>query len=123
MDIQLFIESVVKKDEVGMRKFLDKDLRVRWHNTNEEFTLEEYIKVNCLYPGNWLSEVKTVIPTNEGWVAITKIYSEDKKVEVYQISIVKIKDNKILELDEYYSENGIPPQWRMDMSIGNKINE
>ncbi len=122
MDIQAFIKSVVQKDEVGMREFLDKNLRVRWHNTNEEFTLEEYLHVNCSYPGNWFGEVKMITPTNEGCVAVVQIYSEDKKIKVHQISIIKLKNDKIIELDEYYSEDGIAPQWRLDMNVGSKIN-
>ncbi len=122
MDIQAFITAVVQKDESAMRIFLDENLRVRWHNTNEEFTLEEYLNVNCSYPGNWLGEIKTIMPTNEGCVAVVQIYSEDKKIKIHQISIVKIKDNKITELDEYYSEDGIAPQWRLDMNVGSEIN-
>ncbi len=123
MDISAFITTVVQKDREGMKKFLDKDLQVRWHNTNEKFTLEEYLEVNCSYPGNWLGEVKSLIPTNKGCVVVAKISSEDKKSQFHQVSIIEIKDDKIIALDEYYSEDGPAPQWRLDKNIGNKINE
>ncbi len=121
MDIQEFITAVVDKNENEMRGFLADELIVRWHNTNEQFTLEEYLKVNCSYPGNWLGEVKTIIPTSEGCVAVVQISSEDGSVKVHQISVIKITDEKIVALDEYYSEDGSIPQWRLDMNIGNLI--
>ncbi len=123
MDIKAFISAVVNKNENEMRNFLADELIVRWHNTNEEFTLEEYLQVNCSYPGNWLGKVDTIIPTSEGCVAIVKISSEDEKVKVHQISVIKIKDEQIIKLDEYYSEDGLVPQWRLDLNIGSLINE
>lgn len=63
------------------------------------------------------------MPTSKGCVAIVTIYSEDKKVQFHQISIIKIADDKIIELDEYYSEDGLAPQWRLDMNIGSKIDK
>lgn len=121
MDVQKFITAVVEKDEVNMRSFLDEKLTVRWHNTNEEFNLEEYIKVNCSYPGNWLGDVKEIIETSQGFVIIVQISSEDQKVKVHQISNIKVKNDKIVSLDEYYSEDGIAPQWRLDLNVGRKI--
>ncbi len=121
MDIQAFIIAVVDKKENQMRRFLADELIVRWHNTNEQFNLEEYLKVNCSYPGNWLGKVEAIIPTSEGCVAVVQISSEDESVKVHQISVMKIMNEKIVALDEYYSEDGSIPQWRLDMNIGSLI--
>ncbi len=121
MDIQAFISAVVTKNESEMRKFLADEVIVRWHNTNEEFTLEEYLQANCAYPGDWVGNVERIIPTDDGCVAIIKILSSDALVQFHQISVVTMQDEKIVALDEYYSEDGVAPQWRLDMNIGRVI--
>ncbi len=121
MNIQAFITAVVTKNESEMRKFLADEVIVRWHNTNEEFTLEEYLQANCAYPGDWVGNVERIIPTDDGCVAIIKILSNDALVQFHQISVVTMQDEKIVALDEYYSEDGVAPQWRLDMNIGNAI--
>ncbi len=121
MDIQAFLVAMVAQNESEMRKFLDDELVVRWHNTNEQFNLEEYLKVNCTYPGKWVGDVKTILPVSEGYVVVIQISSEDRSIQMHQISIVKIRDEKIISLDEYYSEDGMAPKWRVDMNIGSTI--
>lgn len=33
-----------------------------------------------------------------------------------------MRDNKITEMDEYYADDGIAPQWRVDKHLGTSIN-
>jgi len=51
-------------------------------------------------------------------------YDEENKEYILDITaerILKILDDKIIELDEYWGDNGVPPKWRIDMNIGSKI--
>jgi len=34
---------------------------------------------------------------------------------------LRIKDNKIISMDEYYGDDGLPPQWRAEKNIGISI--
>ena len=53
MDIDRFFKTVLSQNAEELRKYFQKNAVIKWHCTNEFFTLEEYIKANCEYPGNW----------------------------------------------------------------------
>ncbi|EIK81944.1 hypothetical protein CGSMWGv1400E_01445 [Gardnerella vaginalis 1400E] len=33
---------------------------IRWHCTNEKFSAQEYIDVNCNYPGDWDGAIERI---------------------------------------------------------------
>ncbi|EEV19128.1 hypothetical protein TREVI0001_0232 [Treponema vincentii ATCC 35580] len=37
------------------------------------------------------------------------------------VSFIKIKDDKIISMDEYWGDDGAPPQWRLEKQLGTKI--
>lgn len=45
MDIDRFFKTVLSQNEEELRNFFKKNAVIKWHCTNEFFTLEEYIKV------------------------------------------------------------------------------
>ena len=53
MDIHKFWEVVLHQDADAIREYFYPDAYVNWHNTNEHFTVEEFIRANCEYPGEW----------------------------------------------------------------------
>lgn len=53
MNIHQYWADCLKQNEEGMRSYFHKDAIIRWHNTNEGFTLDEFIIANCEYPGKW----------------------------------------------------------------------
>ena len=40
MNIEAFLKSVVGQNEKEMRRFFHKTAIIKWHNTNEKFTLD-----------------------------------------------------------------------------------
>ena len=52
MDIDRFFKTVLSQNAEELRKYFQKNAVIKWHCTNEVFTLDEYIKANCEYPGN-----------------------------------------------------------------------
>ena len=54
-------------------------------------------------------------------ILVAFISSKTKNISFYVTSFLKILDDKIIELDEYWGDNGVPPKWRIDMNIGSKI--
>ena len=121
MDIEVFLKSVVSQNETEMRKFFHKTATIKWHNTNEKFTLDEYIKVNCEYPDEWESKIEKYEKVGNLVILVALISSKTKNISFYVTSFLKILDDKIIELDEYWGDNGVPPKWRIDMNIGSKI--
>lgn len=57
MDIRSFWEAALKQDAKRLREFFASDAYINWHCTNEHFTVEEYIRANCEYPGEWDGEI------------------------------------------------------------------
>ena len=118
-DVSGFISAVVKQDADALRNFFTSDALVFWHDSNEQFTVPEYIRANCEYPGSWDGKIQRVEKTDAGLVIVTRIFSEEQSLHV--TAFLKLENGRISRLDEYYSDCGEVPQWRQNMKIGKKI--
>lgn len=104
-----------------LRGFFAEGAEVLWPNTNERFSVEEYLRANCEYPGKWHGKIERMLDTAEGSVTVTRVWSEEFSVRA--ISFFWWQGEKILRLEEYWSDDGAPPEWRRKMQIGQKITE
>ena len=82
----------------------------------------EYIIANCEYPGEWDGVIERIEMVNDLIITVTQIYPKDKSVSFHVTSFIRMRDNKITEMDEYYADDGIAPQWRVDKHLGTSIN-
>lgn len=121
MNIREFWDAVLRQDADAIRKYFHSDAWVNWHNTNEHFTLEEFIRANCEYPGDWNGRVEKVITTATHMITATHVFTKDGKLSFHVASFIRITDGKITSIDEYWGNDGAPPQWRQDKHIGSKI--
>jgi hypothetical protein len=119
--IRQFLHDVVTQNADALKQYFAADARVLWHNTNEQFTAEEYILVNCEYPGNWLGEVERVEHCGDMSVSVARVWSIDDGVSFHVTSFFDFHNGKIHTLAEYWSEDGDAPQWRLDKHIGTPI--
>ena len=46
MDIQCFWKDVLRQDRAALREYFTPDAVIRWHCSNEQFTVEEYIRAD-----------------------------------------------------------------------------
>lgn len=53
MDINEFWDAVLRQDAKKLKTFFSDTAYINWHCTNEHFTVNEYIRANCEYPGDW----------------------------------------------------------------------
>ena len=95
--------------------------RCNWHCSNEHFTVEEFIRANCEYPGDWDGEVEKTVMTDDMIITATRVYPKDRSASFHVTSFIKLKDDKIVAMDEYWADDGEAPKWRQDMKIGRKI--
>lgn len=123
MDLYGYWEATLNQEANVMRQFFHKDAYINWHNTNEHFTVEEYIRANCEYPGQWAGKVQRVEQICDLYITVTHVYALDQKVSFHVTSFIKRKDDKIVSVDEYWGEDGTAPQWRLDKNIGTPIIE
>jgi hypothetical protein len=121
IDVNAFWKDVLVQDREKLSAYFCEDARIRWHCTNEEFTLNEYIRANCEYPGDWDGTVERVVYAGQLIITVVKVYLKDASASFHVTSFAEVKDGKILALDEYWADDGEAPQWRQAMKIGNAI--
>ena len=120
-EIREFWEAIVHQKETEIRKYFNKTAIIRQPNTNEEFSLEEFIEANCKYPGKWDGEIERIEKIEDLIITITRVFNIENTISFRVISFINIKDNKIISMDEYWSKDGEAPKWRLDMKLGKKI--
>ena len=121
MDIDRFFKTVLSQNAEELRKFFQKNAVIKWHCTNEVFTLDEYIKANCEYPGNWNGEIERIEENANTIILACRVFPRDNSESFHVVSFIHLKDDLIIGMDEYWSDDGIAPEWRKKMKIGKRI--
>lgn len=121
MDIQEYWKATLRQDASTMKNYFDSDAYIRWHNTNEQFTVDEFIQANCEYPYTWDGNIERVQTIDDVIITVVHVFSIDQPISVHVTSFIRIKNDKIMSIDEYWGDDGIAPQWRLDKKIGKPI--
>lgn len=121
MDMKEFIASVLRQDAAAMRTYFRPDADINWHNTNEHFTVEEYLRANCEYPGDWTGEIERVVYAQNTIAAAIHVTSTDHTISCHCTSFIQLDGDKIARMDEYWGDDGDVPQWRKEKQIGTPI--
>ena len=121
MNVYDFWKAVLVQDEQELRKYFHKDAYINWHCTNEHFTVDEFIIANCEYPGEWDGEVERLEEMGELIITVTRVYPTDRTASFHVTSFIKMKEDKIASVDEYWADDDDAPQWRLDKKIGRRI--
>lgn len=118
MDIAQYWDAVLKQDAEAMKNFFHPEAYIRWHNTNEQFTMDEFIQVNCEYPGQWDGEIEKIYYIEELIITVTHVFDYQQSLSFHVVSFIQLKEEKIIFIDEYWGDDGKAPQWRLDKHIG-----
>lgn len=121
MDIENFWRDVLAQDAEAIRSYFLEDAYVNWHCTNEHFTVEEYIRANCEYPGEWDGEIERREMLEDLIITATRVWTKDGSMSFHVVSFLKVTDGKIAAMDEYWGDDGEPPAWRQEKQIGGSI--
>ena len=119
--IKEFWKDIVQQKPDEIRSYFKETAVIRWHNTNEEFTLEEFIRANSEYPRNWDCKVERIEEIEDLIITVTKVFSTDSYISVHATSFLRMEDGKIASMDEYWGDDGETPKWRLDMEIEKRI--
>ena len=120
-DVVSFWRSVVNQERTRLEDYFLPDAAIRWHTTNEQFSVGEFIRVNCDYPGQWRGEVGRVERADGTIVTVVRVFAADDSVSFHVVSFIRLLGERIAELDEYWSEDGEPPGWRKELCPGDRI--
>lgn len=92
---------------------------INWHNTNECFCVEEFVRANSEYPGDWTINIERLVEASDTVISVVKVKNGD--VSFHATSFFTFDGGKIKMLDEYWGDDGKAPQWRIDKKIGKPI--
>ena len=123
LNIKEFWDAVLRQDADAIREYFHPTAFVNWHNTNEHFAVEEFIRANCEYPGQWDGEVERIITTETHIITAVHVYSKNGSVSFHATSFIRVVDGKIASIVEYWGDDGPAPRWRQEKHIGSKIKE
>lgn len=118
MNIDAFWRAVLKQDSSLLETFFVPEGHVNWHCTNEHFSVSEFIRANCEYPGRWDGELERVERLGDLLITVVHVHSLEQPLSFHVASFIQLKDDLIFSIDEYWSDDGPAPQWRRDKHIG-----
>ena len=118
MNLEAFFQAVWKQNAQALHKFFAPDAYINWPCTNEHFTVDEFIRANCEYPGEWDGQIERVETLGNLIVAAARVYTKDQSASFHSVSFIRIHEGKVVSMDEYWGDDGPAPQWRLDKHIG-----
>lgn len=121
MDVYDFWEAVLQQDAEKMRTYFKENAYVNWHCTNEHFSVEEYIRANCEYPGAWDGRIERIETAGDLTIVVVRVFTCDKALSFHVVSFMHMEEGLISSLDEYWGDDGPTPQWRREKKIGSVI--
>lgn len=121
MDINTLWNDIINQNRDALPSYFRDDAVIRWHCTNEQFTVDEYIKVNCDYPGKWQGEIERIEESDSKIILVGRVQSFDKTVSCHVTSFIQLLNGKICKMDEYWADDGEVPNWRKELGIGKAI--
>ena len=114
-------KDIIEQNPKKLKRYFNSNAIINWHNTNESFTVEEYIIANCEYPGNWCGEVEKLEVIGDLAISVTRVWLSDNSSSFHATSFIRFSGEKIISIDEYWGDDTNPPQWRVDKKIGKPI--
>jgi len=120
-EIEKFFHAVIVQDECRLRSFFHPEAWVEWPCTNEHFTVEEYIRANCEYPGNWSGRIEKCEGTVDGCIIAAKVWPKNESASFHAVSFIRLLNDRIISMVEYWADDGSAPEWRSQKQIGRPI--
>ena len=121
MDYKAFWLDVLSQNRERLPSWFREDAVIRWHCSNEQFTVAEYVRVNCDYPNDWTGEIERVEESGNTVILAGRVYPLDTSMSFHVVSFLRIENGKIVEIHEYWADDGDAPDWRREMKIGKPI--
>lgn len=121
IDIYAFWQAVIRQDAAAMSAFLHEHAQIRWHCSNECFTAGEFIRANCEYPGDWDGDIERVEQAGDLIITAVRVFSKQDGASFHAVSFIRTQEDQILTIDEYWGDDGPPPEWRRKKCIGTPL--
>lgn len=116
-----FWKDVLHQNATSLPAYFQEDAVIRWHCSNELFTVPEYVRANCEYPGQWDGTIERCEKFGNLIITVVRVYPKNQNLSFHVVSFCKLEQGLISEMDEYWADDGVPPEWRRRMKIGKAI--
>lgn len=123
MNIEKYWQAALHQDAAAMKSFFRPEAYVNWHNTNEHFSADEFIRANCEYPGKWDGEIERMEQTVDLIITAVHVWEKNEKLSFHVTSFIRTEGDKISTIDEYWGDDGQAPAWRREKKIGSPIRD
>ena len=123
MNIQAFWRDILAQDREALPAYFCTDAVIRWYCTNEQFSVPEFIRANCDYPGEWDGTIERAEQHGNEIITVVRVFPKDRSTSFHAVSFMKLTDDQIALLDEYWADDGEAPAWRKRMGIGQAIDK
>ncbi|WP_242837266.1 nuclear transport factor 2 family protein [Alkaliphilus transvaalensis] len=110
-----------KQNWDNIKKYFHNEAIINWNNTNERFNVEEFVRVNSEYPGDWNIKIERLESIDNLVISVVKVQLKDEDISVHATSFFEFDRDKIKVLNEYWGDDGKPPQWRIEKQVGRPI--
>lgn len=115
--------QITEENKENLLKYFNNDAHILWYETNEKFTVNEYLQINSIYPKKWIGNIKRIENKNNLIIFVGEVKSKDNLSCYYCTSFVTMKNNKISLLEEFWTKVSTPPHWRKKLNIGTSISD
>ena len=95
MQIERFFADVVGQNRQTLPDYFAPNAQVFWHCTNECFTAEEFIHINCDYPGSWKGTIERLELLADGYLLVGRVFDNDQSSSHHVVSLINIQAGKI----------------------------
>lgn len=114
--IQHFWRAMNQQRWNDLAPFFAPDASIIWEDTSEIFSVEQFVKVNSLYPGNWTIALHRIEDCESGTLSVAALTSPDDPQSFHAVSFFQFnEENLITRLTEYWCTDGKPPTWRQEL--------
>jgi len=121
MDLKAFWQDILSQNREQLLSYFSEDAVIRWHCTNEQFTVPEYLQANCEYPGDWAGKIERIEHFGNTVVLAGRVFPAEGSSSSHVVSFIRLQDDRIIEMDEYWADDSDVPAWRREMKIGKPI--
>jgi len=97
-----------------LQSYFHTDAKISWPNTDEIFTVEDYLRVNRLYPGQWKLTLEDVQMTERNIVSIVLIQNKELFQSLRAVTFFRFESGLIVSLTEYFADDAKAPKWRAE---------
>ena len=100
--LEKYWRAVLEQQADELPYFFKEDACIRWHNTREQFTVNEFIRANCEYPGEWAGEVERLEKAGDLNIMAVHVHTKDDSLSFHVVSFIRMDGDKIGAVDEYW---------------------